>query len=190
MQSLQQSFDELRQRLRDKQRLNHVSDDPVYYVVFAPEDMLAVKRLMKPWSAKLKLEGWTVETFSMAEAVHDIVQKHGLRDIWLTSEADTPLDFGPVNETLADALTSDNALEKRFASALSALKGRDKTVLFVTDLEALHPYLRVGSLEQRLQGKFTVPTVILYPGIRAGKTTLKFLGIYPEDGNYRSTHIG
>jgi len=60
----------------------------------------------------------------------------------------------------------------------------------VTDLEALHPYLRVGSIEQKLQGKFTVPTVFLYPGIRTGKATLKFLGIYPEDGNYRSTHIG
>jgi len=47
-----------------------------------------------------------------------------------------------------------------------------------------------GSLEQRLQGKFTVPTVILYPGKRAGRTSLRFLGIYPEDGNYRSVHIG
>jgi len=35
-----------------------------------------------------------------------------------------------------------------------------------------------------------VPTIILYPGIRSGRTTLRFLGIYPEDGNYRSTHIG
>ena len=25
---------------------------------------------------------------------------------------------------------------------------------------------------------------------KAGKTKLKFLGFYPEDGNYRSVHIG
>jgi hypothetical protein len=64
------------------------------------------------------------------------------------------------------------------------------TVLFVSDLEALHPYLRVGALEQQLTGRFSVPTVFLYPGIRDGKTTLKFLGIYPADGNYRSVHFG
>ena len=190
MQSLQQSFEELRLRLQDKQRLHHVSDDPVYYVVFAPEEMLAVKRQMKPWTAKLKHDGLTVETFSMADAINDIFQNHELRDIWLSSEADDPLAFDTVNETLADALTAETTLDKRLAVKLASLSGREKTVLFITDLEALHPYLRVGSLEQRLQGKFSVPTVILYPGIRAGKTTLKFLGIYPEDGNYRSTHIG
>jgi len=60
----------------------------------------------------------------------------------------------------------------------------------VTDLEALHPFLRIGVIESQLQGKFHVPTVFLYPGIRTGKTRLKFLGFYPEDGNYRSVHVG
>ena len=32
--------------------------------------------------------------------------------------------------------------------------------------------------------------VFLYPGFRTGETKLKFLGFYPEDGNYRSVHIG
>jgi len=35
-----------------------------------------------------------------------------------------------------------------------------------------------------------VPTVFFYPGIRTGKTRLKFLGFYPDDGNYRSVHVG
>ncbi|NLB18209.1 MAG: DUF1788 domain-containing protein, partial [Syntrophomonadaceae bacterium] len=30
----------------------------------------------------------------------------------------------------------------------------------------------------------------LYPGQRTGKTQLKFLGFYSEDGNYRSVHVG
>jgi hypothetical protein len=60
----------------------------------------------------------------------------------------------------------------------------------ITDLEALHPYLRVGVLEQKLSGKFTIPVIILYPGVREGKATLRFLGFYPADGNYRSIHFG
>ena len=45
-------------------------------------------------------------------------------------------------------------------------------------------------MEQRLQGKVPVPIIILYPGVRSGQTSLSFLGIYPDDGNYRSVHVG
>ena len=190
MQSLHDSFEELRRRLRMGRGLNNASDDPVYYLVFHPEQILDVKRCMKQWRAKLKLEGWDVCEFSMSDAVAKILQENDLRDIWLESEKEDPLDFDAINETLGDALTGNDELKKALEAALQSLAGQGKTVLFVTDLEALHPYLRVGSIEQQLQGRFAVPTVVLYPGIRAGRTTLRFLGIYPEDGNYRSVHIG
>lgn len=190
MPSLQQNFDELRQRLKHGRGMNHASDDPVYYLVFPPEEMLTVKRSMKQWSAKLNLDGLDVHTFSMAETINDILQHNDLRDIWLESEQDDPLDFDSINKTLADALISGDVLLKRLESTIQSFATDNSAVLFITDLEALHPYMRVGSLEQRLQGKFAIPTIILYPGKRSGKTNLSFLGIYPEDGNYRSIHIG
>lgn len=190
MPSLQQNFEELRHRLKQGHQLHHASDDPVFYLIFRPEEMMEVKRLMKQWTAKLNLDGWDVHVFSVADAVNDILTTDALRDLWLESEAEDPLDFDVVNRTLADALMQGDALKRMLEDKLQALAGQTNTVLFVTDLEALHPYTRVGSLEQRLQGRFTVPTVILYPGKRAGRTTLSFLGIYPEDGNYRSTHLG
>jgi hypothetical protein len=190
MQSLQQSFEELRQRIRQGRRLSQTGDDPVFYLVFEPEKMLEVKKKLRTWKAKLKLEGWEVHTFSLAAAVHEILQKHDFREDWIEGEAEDPFDFEMINETLADALTADDSLKNRLQEKLESLADCENGILFVTDLEALHPYLRVGSLEQRLQGKFTVPTVILYPGKRTGKSTLSFLGIYPEDGNYRSAHIG
>lgn len=190
MNSLQQNFDELRQRLKYGRGMDHASDDPVFYLIFDPEEMLTVKRRMKQWIAKLNLEGWKVHLFSMAETIYEIFRKNDLRDIWIESEKDAPLDFDDINKTLADALTGENTLKNMLAQKLTALKGQTDTVLFITDLEALHPYLRVGTIEQGLQGRFTVPTVMLYPGKRSGRTTLSFLGIYPEDGNYRSIHIG
>jgi len=190
MPSLQENFDELRQRLRHGQGLNSASDDPVFYLVFRPEEMLEVKRLLHSWQAKLRLEGWNVQLFSMADAVHKILRENDLREIWLESEKDAPCDFEPINKTLADALTSRDALKNMLEEKLASLTSANKDLLIITDLEALHPYVRVGSLEQRLQGKFKVPTVILYPGLRSGRTALRFLGIYPDDGNYRSTHIG
>jgi hypothetical protein len=34
------------------------------------------------------------------------------------------------------------------------------------------------------------PIIVLYPGRREGKTSLRFLEFYPADPNYRSEHIG
>lgn len=190
MASLQASFEELRGRLRSGRSLNNAGDDPIFYLVFRPEEMLEVKRRLKQWTAKLKIDGWAVHRFSMIDAVHDILRKHELRDIWLESEADAPLDFEDINKTLREALIADDSLKSSLQRRLEELAAEPQALLLVTDLEALHPYLRVGSIEQRLHGRFTVPTVFLYPGIRTGKTILRFLGIYPEDGNYRSVHIG
>lgn len=190
MQSLQESFEELRRRLKEKKGINYASDDPVYYLVFSPEEMLAVKRHLKQFKAKLALDGWHVHVFSMAEAVQSVLSNSDFRDIWLESEADDPFDFDSINRTIEEALMQGDALKLMLESELQALSSEDNAILLISDVEALHPYLRVGSLEQRLQGKFSVPTVIFYPGIRTGRTALKFLGIYPEDGNYRSVHIG
>jgi len=190
VESLQTAFEELKHRLKAGRSFSTPGDDPVWYLVFDPALMLAVKGRMKAWAAQLALDGWTLETFSMADAVHEILTTHDMRDVWLESEAESPHAFHEINATLADALTAEKALLNSLEARLAALAGRPMTVLFVTDLEALHPYLRVGTLEHQLQGRFTVPTVILYPGCRAGKHALRFLGIYPEDGNYRSTHIG
>ena len=58
MESLQKDFDELRQRLKRGTCLEMTGDDPVFYLIFRPERMLAVKKRMKQWRAKLELEGW------------------------------------------------------------------------------------------------------------------------------------
>ena len=190
MQSLQQSFDELRQQLKQGRGINHTSDDPVYYLVFRPEKMQLIKQIFNQWKARLELEEWSVHTFSMADAVKEILTNDSMREVWLESEAYAPFEFQDINSTLSDALTSSDRLQNMLEEKIKSLSGVKNAILFVTDLEALHPYLRVGSLEQRLQGRFAVPTIILYPGTRSGRTTLKFLGIYPDDGNYRSMHIG
>jgi hypothetical protein len=169
MVSLRDNFDQLFQRLRYGRGISNTGDDPVYYLVFPPHEMLEVKRQLKEWEAKLKIQGWTLETFSMAEAIHDIFQANEFRDVWLASEMDKSFDpesVHNINQTLRDVLVSGDALMNKLLARLDSLAGRNQTALFVTDLEALHPYLRVGSLEMKLQGKFGVPTVFLYPGIR------------------------
>jgi hypothetical protein len=110
--------------------------------------------------------------------------------MWLEADRKAPLSWERTNAALVNALTARGRLQSRLEERLVALEGKPSTIMLVTDLEALHPYIRIGAIEAQLQGKFHVPTVFLYPGIRTGKTRLRFLGFYPEDGNYRSVHVG
>lgn len=190
MSSLKADFDELRERVRHGRELGHASFEPIYYLVFDPKLILEVKRQTPAWIAKLHQEGWEVHTFSIAEHIWQLLKDDPFWSLCVMEDKSSPLDWSRTNKALADILMADNALLKRLEATLEPLEGKRNALLLVTDLEALHPFLRIGAIESQLQGKFHVPTVFLYPGVRTGTTRLKFLGFYPEDGNYRSVHVG
>ncbi len=190
MSSLKADFDELRERIRHGRELGHASFEPIYYLIFDPSDIVEVKRNTPAWTAKLHNEGWDVSIFSIAEEIEKILAADPRRPLWLMADKKAPHDWAKTNQSLANALISNGALQQRLEESLSAMDENKNGLLLVTDLEALHPYMRIGAIESNLQGKFQVPTIFFYPGTRTGKTRLKFLGFYPEDGNYRSVHVG
>ena len=190
MSSLKSDFDELRERIRHGRELGHASFEPIYYLVFAPSQILEIKRQTPAWESKLRQDGWEVHTFSLAEQIWDLLKADPFWPLCVSEDKAAPLDWPRTNKSLADILETENRLLKRFEDALQPLEGQRNALLLVTDLEALHPFLRIGAIESQLQGKFHVPTIFLYPGVRTGTTRLKFLGFYPEDGNYRSVHVG
>ncbi len=189
MSSLNSDFKELLERIRRGREFMDSSFEPIYYLVFRPSEILEVKRQTPAWMAKLRNEGWEVHTFSIAEHVSAVLKDSPRRRFWIERDKQHPLDWETTNDSLADALRQ-GYLQQHLETTLSELEGEENAIILVTDLEALHPYLRIGAIEAQLQGKFHVPTVFLYPGVRTGKTRLKFLGFYPEDGNYRSVHVG
>lgn len=186
---LKANFDELIERMRHGRDLGHVSFEPVYYLVFPPSQILDVKRALPAWTSRLRNEGWDVHSFSIAEHITSILSTAAPRKIWLAADRKAPQAWKRTNDALANAL-SQGSLQQRLEAELTKLQNIPNALLLVTDLEALHPYMRIGAIESQLYGKFHVPTVFLYPGERTGKTRLKFMGFYPEDGNYRSVHVG
>ena len=190
MSLLKTDFEELRERIRQGRELDHASFEPIYYLVFDPALIIDLKRQTPALIAKFKNDGWKVSTFSVAEHIDQILAGDPRRALWLKADKKAPHAWDKTNKSIANALENGGALFKRLEETLETLGAKKNQLLLVTDLEALHPYLRIGSIEGLLQGKFHVPTVFLYPGIRTGKTRLKFLGFYPEDGNYRSVHVG
>jgi hypothetical protein len=199
MLSLKDKFSELCLRLEQGRRLESTGSDPIYYLVFPVNEILTVKRWTSAWKAKLENKGWHVITFSMAEAVNTILRSHKLRKQWLQGEKNllaqaegtgTPIEFGEINKTLAKALTEGSELVSLLKAKIEEASSHQAGLLILTDLEALHPYLRINSIEAQLQGFVRCPVVVLYPGKREGKTSLRFLEFYPADPNYRSEHIG
>ena len=189
MSSLKNDFDELLTRLKTGRDLNYAGFEPIYYLVFPPRDILTVKRQLPAWKTRLRDQGWEVTVFSIAENILDIHRTAPLRKLWISADAKNPLEWRKTNESLANAVNS-GALQQRLEDKLPELQDNPNALILVTDLEALHPYLRIGAIESSLHGRFTVPTVFLYPGTRTGMTKLRFLQFYPDDGNYRSVHIG
>ena len=190
MSLLKASFDELRERIRHGRDLGHASFEPIYYLIFPPSQILEAKRQTPAWISKLRQDGWDVHVFSVAEKIWELLKNDPIWSLCVMEDKAAPLNWKRTNKSLSDILCADHGLLTSFEDTLSALNGQNRALLVVTDLEALHPFLRIGAIESQLQGKFRVPTIFLYPGVRTGKTRLKFLGFYPEDSNYRSVHIG
>lgn len=199
MQSLKDKFDELRYRLGRGRQMESTGTEPIFYLVFPVAQILEVKRQTKAWVAKLTNDSWNVVQLSMANAVESVLKANKLRKYWLQSEAqiltqaqqrNAPIDFREINKTLAAALVEGQEFQQFIESSLQSAESQPNGLLMITDLEALHPYLRINTIESKLQGRIRCPVVVLYPGKREGKTSLRFLEFYPADPNYRSEHIG
>lgn len=189
MPSLKDDFEELIARMKRGRDLGPTSFEPIYYLIFPPTQILEVKRSLPAWSARLRNEGWDAHQLSIAQSINQVLQSAAPRRLWLAADRKAPQSWQRTNEALANAL-NQGALPKLIEAKLTELHDKPNALLLITDLEALHPYMRIGAIESQLYGQFQAPTVFLYPGKRTGKTRLQFMGFYPEDGNYRSVHIG
>ncbi|HVC94157.1 MAG TPA: BREX protein BrxB domain-containing protein [Pirellulales bacterium] len=186
MSSLDSTFEELVSLLGKPEALDPAKSDPVFYFVHDPQQTLEVKRSIPRWIARLRQDGHQVQTVSLARLLWDAIDGSGRWDDWLDSEA----DYAPeeINDAVRDVLRGEHGLVAAVAPYVTGPAAGK--VLFLTDAALVHPYFRLRTLESALHDRFETPTVLFYPGSRAGQFGLQFLGFYPEDGNYRSTLLG
>jgi hypothetical protein len=198
MQSLKDKFDEVCLRVRTGRRLESTGSTPIYYLVFSTKQILEVKQQTRAWVAKLENNDWSVVTLSFTEVVNSVLRGHQFREKWIQGEsillkkANSQLPLAAVSKittTLRKALTEGPELLTMVRAKLDEAASKPNGLLLLTDLEALHPFLRINTIEAQIMDRIRCPVVVLYPGKREGKTSLRFLEFYPADPNYRSEHI-
>ena len=189
MPSLKTNFEELIERMQRGRDIGPASFEPVYYLIFPPAEILEVKRSLPAWTARLRNEGWDVHALSIAECIDSVLKSAAPRRIWLAADRKAPQSWKRTNEALANAL-SQGALQQRIEAKLTELQNKPNALL------DCHGYRRLCTLTcasgHRKLVIREVPHADYLPLSRRthGKTRLKFMGFYPEDGNYRSVHVG
>ena len=190
MRSLTEKFNELRGLLKNGiGSIRPTGFDPVYYLLFPPQQIIEVKQRLPEWEAQLVVDGFCAHHLSMTRVINDYFRAHELREPLVEAARLQADDHSVINGSLVEHLKQDNVVGSAILRAIETHQHDSTSVLFLTDLEALHPFLRIGAVEQQLVGKFSIPTVVLYPGTAGGAYSRRFLGVHKEDGNYRSPHI-
>jgi hypothetical protein len=191
MSSLETSFRELRSRLGSVDRLNPTHADPFFHFVHQPEETGDLMRALPRWRARLEEDGWRVHISSIAEMMWQVIDASGRWDAWMEIEpSSSPAE---TVEAVRDALrTKEGSGQPGLAPAILNLVSRRAPgeLLLLTDAALLHPFFRVRAIESLVHDRVVCPTILFYPGTRAGQFGLRFLGFYPEDANYRSSIIG
>ena len=186
-------FDELMRALDRKTVFVNQSDDPVFYLVYPPRWALSVYSMLPEWKAKLRHRNWTPREFNVGLEILNYLKGHADRDVIVAYEKENPDAVGDVTESLRDLLRKADGsivVEDWILDEIESSRTESRGVLILTGIELLHPLLQIGNIEQRLQGKFSVPGIVCYPGERTSSFGLRYLGIYDPDGTYRSRHFG
>lgn len=182
-------YRELLEYLVEPQGNDHLGGKTVCYLTFDVKDIQTVKRrLREGWVEVAKNKNLKPEVLSLHEVLKVFFEKDDYRIEAGEEAAEDEYEMEEVYESLGENLRNKEIIENAILAKQEVVKKNPKGILIITDLEAIHPFTRFGPIEQKIYNKLEVPLVVFYPGERNG-SALKFLGFYPEDGNYRSKHF-
>lgn len=187
MQLYESKIDRAIDYLQNPGILNATGDSPVCYVTYDIKDTVEIMRLVNSvLGPKARHYGLDVKIISIKDIVFDFIKNHPYYDeAWLLEDTFTETELF---ESIRIEFQHDEYLAKTILRLQEEYKGHGRPLMVFTDLEWLHPFDKIGRVEQVIYKKIELPMLILYPGQSQG-TARTFLNIYPMDGNYRSKNF-
>jgi len=185
MQHYEQKFESALTYLQSPGILNPTGDKPICYITYDVEDVFLVRSLIESsLMPKAAYYGFKPHVISIGDIIHRFVNENEFKDIfWVEEESE---------EALFDSIRTDivqkHYVENQLIEVQKLFSNETKPLLIIKDLELLHPYGKIGAIENSIYNQIQVPIIILYPGDAQG-TARTFLNIYSMDGNYRSKNF-
>lgn len=186
MQLYEQKFEEALSYLSRPDILNPTGDHPICYVNYDVEDAMEVYRMISVHLIpKAKFHGFAdVKVLSIGKMLQEYIHNHEYYDeVWIEEENEFDL-YESIRQEIQDNSVVANAILHTQQEMMTTAH----PLLILKDLELLHPYDKIGRIEQLIYNKINIPILILYPGSAQG-IARTFLNIYPMDGSYRSKNF-
>ena len=182
-------YSELLDYIVQPKAYDHSGDKIICYLTFKSDEIQYVKkRLNEGWLQLAKHKGLEPILLSLHEVLKTFFRQDNFRIEAGEEATEDEYEMKDVYDSLGENLKNQGVIEEAILAKQKEVKTLNNGVLMITDVEAIHPFTRFGPIEQKIYGQIDVPLIIMYPGEISG-SALKFLGFYPEDGNYRSKHF-
>lgn len=185
MERYEDKIEKALQALKNPSRTDARGNAPIVYLVYQPEDVIQVRNIVDTF-LRSKAEYYEFETHivSMGDLVDKYINNHAYRDIW----TDPSVEESEMYNSIRQEIVSDKYLDNAILDLQKKLATEQNALLVLKDVETLHPFYMMGVIENEIYNKITTPILVLYPGDAQG-TARSFLGVYNQDGNYRSLNF-
>ncbi|NLB70102.1 MAG: DUF1788 domain-containing protein [Lentisphaerae bacterium] len=166
-------------------KLSPTGNSPIAYMVYQPEEVFVVRNLLETFLyPKAEYFGFTTHVVSMGELIDKFINSHEYRDIWTDPSVEETEMYNSIKQEIANS----DYLEKTLIDIQEEYVQESQPLLVIKDVEMLHPFNMMGVIENKIYNKIKIPMLVLYPGETQG-TARSFMGIYSQDGNYRSINF-
>jgi hypothetical protein len=185
MERYEDKIEKALQVLKNPSHTDARGNAPIVYLVYQPEDVMQIKNIVDTFlRAKAEYYGFKTHLVSMGEMVDKYISNHDYRDIW----TDPTVEENEMYNSIRQEIDADKYLDNEILKLQDSLSSEPNALLVLKDVEMLHPFYMMGVIENEIYNKITTPILVLYPGETQG-TARSFLGVYNQDGNYRSINF-
>ena len=185
MERYEDKIEKALQYLKQPSKTDARGSAPIVYLVYQPEDAITLRNIVDTFlRPKADFYGFKAHFVSMGDLVDKYINNHDYRDIW----TDPSVEETEMYNSIKQEIVNDEYFENSIITLQEELSTEPDSLLVLRDVEMLHPFYMMGVIENKIYNKIKVPTLVLYPGETQG-TARSFLGVYNQDGNYRSINF-
>ena len=170
-------LDQALQYLKEPSRLSPTGYSPIVYLVYQPEDVMTVRNLADTFlPSKAEFYGLKALNISIGDLIYEYVNHHEYLEDWKDKDVSESELFESIRQEIENSRCLEDAIMKIHNDKMKD----ENTLIVIRDLELLHPFYMMGTIESKIYNQLKVPTLVLYPGVTQGRAH-SFLQIYNPD---------